>query len=95
MTTHLYPKTGNFEPDNLSIQKFQSSKPLVITETYPLNSGSNDLQTFIEYNNPYVSGWAWHYFGKTIEDYTPPKDMPDALRKAALEKFKEMSATQK
>lgn len=95
MTTHLYPSSKTFDTESKQILRWQTSKPLVITEIYPMNIGADSLQLFIEQNNQHVSGWAWHYFGKTIEDYTPPQTMSDALRKIALEKFRDMSATQK
>lgn len=95
MSTHLYPKTGETDKDALSIQKFLSDKPLIISEIFPLNCSDVELQQFIVEQNKNVSGWVSHYNGKTLEELQASGTIPDAIYRAALLKFIEMAPTQK
>ena len=95
LSIHIYPKSGEMEKFADIIQKFQTDKPLLIEEIAPMNCSSKELRTFIIENNPYVTGWVNHYFGKTIEELTPPATIAEAIWKDWYETFEEMSAQQK
>lgn len=95
MTTHLYPKSNEMNLDSITIQKFQSSKPLIISEIFPMNCSAEELQRFIVQQNQYVSGWVSHYNGKTLEELQASGTIPDAIYRSALLKFIEMAPTQK
>lgn len=95
MSTHLYPKSGEEYKDSLSIQKFMSDKPLVISEIFPMNCSDVELQNFIVNQNKNVSGWVWHYNGKTLDELQSSGTIPDAIYRLALLKFIEMAPSQK
>lgn len=95
MSTHLYPKSGKTEVDAVTIQKYQSDKPLLISEVFTLTCSDVELQQFIVAQNKYVSGWIWHYNGKTIEELEASGTIPDAIYRLAILKFREMAPTQK
>lgn len=95
MSTHLYPKSKEMARDSLTIQKFKSDKPLVISEVFPMNCSSNELQQFIVQQNSNVSGWVWHYNGKTVEELKASGTISDAIYMYALMKFQEMAPSQK
>lgn len=94
-STHLYPKSGEEYKDSLSIQKFMSNKPLIISEIFPMNCSDTELQKFIVQQNKNVSGWLWHYNGKTLQELLASGTIPDAIYHAALKKFIEMAPSQK
>lgn len=94
-SVHTYPKTGEFERSATIIQQFKSDKPLIISETAALNTGPDQLQSFIVAQNQHVNGWIWHYHGKTIEELKADGTLVGALQAAGLEKFVEMAPTQK
>ncbi|MFV0606962.1 MAG: cellulase family glycosylhydrolase [Niabella sp.] len=94
-TTHIYPKTGEVEKSASIINAFVSDKPLIISETFPLECSSDELQEFISSQNHNVNGWIWHYTGKTIEALKATGTIVGAIHAAALEKFKEMAPAQK
>lgn len=91
MSVHLYPKSNEEAKDSSILQQFVSNKPLVISEIFPLNCSAEELQHFIEQHNDDVSGWVWHYNGKTLEELENSTTIPDAVYKSALLKFIEMA----
>lgn len=95
LSTHIYPKSGEFAKDYTLIQQYQSTKPLIISETFPLNCYDSELRDFIKSQNQYVNGWIWIGGGRSIEELTPAQTIPDAMLVAALKMFKEMAPTQK
>lgn len=95
MTVHLYPKSNEKDKDTAILKKFVSEKPLVISEIFPMNCSANELQQFILKNNEHVSGWVWHYNGKTLEELESSTTISDAVYKSALLKFIEMAPSQK
>ncbi len=95
MSVHLYPKSNEENKDSEIIKKFKGSKPLVISEIFPMNCTVVELQHFIEKHNADVSGWVWHYNGKTLEELEKSGTMHDAVYRSALLKFIEMAPTQK
>lgn len=95
MSTHLYPKSGAEHIDSLAIQKFKSDKPLIISEIFPMHFTDAELQQFIIKQNQNVSGWVWHYNGKTLEELQSSGTLPDAVYRAALLRFIEMAPSQK
>ena len=93
--THIYPKTGEEESSNTLIQKFLSDKPLIVTETFTLTISPDDWEKWIKRNNIFVAGWVGMHPGKTMQELTPPKTIPEAIYKDFLERFKQMSNGQK
>ena len=93
--THIYPKTGEEESSNTLIQKFLSDKPLIVTETFTLTISPDDWEKWIKRNNIFVAAWVGMHPGKTMQELTPPKTIPEAIYKDFLERFKQMSNGQK
>lgn len=94
MSVHLYPKSNEEAKDSSILQQFVSNKPLVISEIFPLNCSVNELQQFIEQHDDDVSGWVWHYNGKTLEELGNSNTIADSIYKSALLKFIEMASSQ-
>lgn len=94
-STHIYPKSGNMQASSDILKAFISDKPLLISETFPLECNVGELQTFITEHNKDVVGWLWHYSGKTIAELEAENTINGAIWAASLKKFKEMAPAQK
>ena len=51
----------------------------------------DELRQFIEMSREHATGWIGFYWGKTPEEYRPPKTIPEALTLSWLELFQEMT----
>lgn len=95
LSLHVYPREGEEEKAAELIRDFQSEKPLLIEEIFPLYMAPEELADFIKDHKEQSTGWLGHYFGENIEDLTPPADEAETLTKAWLEIFQEMGAEMK
>ena len=48
---------------------YETSKPLVVEEVFPLNCTLADLDRFIDATDGTVEGWVSHYFGSTVAEH--------------------------
>lgn len=94
-SAHVYPKSGNIGAASDLLMSYVGERPLIISETSPLSCTKDELQSFILSHNKDVSGWIWHYHGKTVEELRALGTMTGAIQASNLTKFIEMAPTQK
>ncbi|MGH7200642.1 MAG: cellulase family glycosylhydrolase, partial [Planctomycetaceae bacterium] len=84
---HVYPESGKLDEAMKQLQRFDVGKPLLIEETFPLKCSPQELETFIEQSDETAEGWIGFYWGKTPDEYRPPKDLAEAVTLGWLELF--------
>jgi hypothetical protein len=86
---HLYPEAGKLDEALETLEGFRVGKPLVIEETFPLKCGPDEFAEFIREVEPGVAGIIGFYWGKTVEEMTPPATFGEAFMVRWLEFFRE------
>jgi hypothetical protein len=89
LCVHLYPKGGKIDEAIATLKGFAVGKPVVIEETFPLQSGVPDFKRFLEESRPIASGWVGFYWGKTREECRQSGQIADALMLGWLDLFVE------
>ena len=97
ISVHVYPKEGQVDASLDLLRSFQKNKPVLVEETYILNIGQTGLADFLGRSRSLAlaSGWIGFYWGKTLQEITPPKDVFEALMKNWLEVFKAIDPNHK
>lgn len=93
VSVHFYPKKGEVDAALAALRVYQVGKPVVIEETFPLKSSIDELVEFMNRADAegIADGWISFYWGKTAAEYGEDKgDFASALKKAWLEKFREI-----
>ncbi|OGV57197.1 MAG: hypothetical protein A2283_20905 [Lentisphaerae bacterium RIFOXYA12_FULL_48_11] len=88
-SVHFYPKKGEVQKA-LDVLKMYDTikKPIVVEEIFPLACGVEELDLFIEGSRGFCDGWIGFYWGRTIEEYSKPVNIGEAITKVWLEYFK-------
>ncbi len=87
---HIYPETGKLDEAIETVKGFAAfGKPVVIEETFVLKCGADELSDFIDRSRAHVTGWIGFYWGKTPQEYRPPKTLPEAFALSWLELFQQ------
>jgi hypothetical protein len=70
----------------------QQGKPVIVSETYTLNTDAAGLRDFLSRSRSekLASGWIGFYWGRSLPELTPPKDFGEAFMKSWLEIFMEL-----
>lgn len=95
LAVHLYPETGKVEEAIETLRGFAIGKPVIIEETFPLKCNLDDFDSFMGKSKRFANGWIGFYWGKTIDDYTPPQTIPDAMTLGWLNWFVREAKTYK
>jgi hypothetical protein len=67
ISVHLYPQAGRaYETVDL-LKKYHVGLPVLIEETFPLNGGIADYQTFLKGSRGIAAGWLSFYWGMSDE----------------------------
>ncbi len=91
---HIYPEKGKVAEAIKTLKGFAAvGKPVVIEEFFPLKCDANELGQFIDQSRKHATGWIGFYWGKTPEEYRPPKTIRDAITLSWLELFQEQGKT--
>lgn len=89
VSVHFYPKKGEVKKALDALAVYEIGKPLIVEEMFPLNSGIEDMDAFIDGSRKFTDGWIGFYWGRTIEEYAEEKnDIGAAITKGWLEYFK-------
>jgi len=80
ISVHIYPKRGEFADSLRTLREFQTGKPLVIEEVFPINCNPAELGEFIEQSKPMVNGWISFYWGQTPEQLQDSTSVGPLLR---------------
>ncbi len=90
LAVHIYPQTGEVDEAIETLKGFAAvGKPVIIEETFTLKCGADELGQFIDRSQSYATGWIGFYWGKTPDEYRPPKSIAEALTLSWLELFQE------
>jgi len=84
---HFYPETGKIDQAVTALAAYDIGKPVVIEEIFPLKCSISELSEFIGKSRATACGWIGFYWGKTPDEYRPPKSLADALTLGWLEFF--------
>ncbi|HZZ42391.1 MAG TPA: cellulase family glycosylhydrolase [Tepidisphaeraceae bacterium] len=82
LCVHLYPhKPGKEQDDDLAtLHSFAAAgKPVIIEETFPLNSGTEGMRQFLHRAHPDSTGVLGFYWGQTIQDLNAHPSIPNAI----------------
>src|SRR5699024_8542645 len=81
MSMHIYPKENHIDEALKMLKHFDTGKPVVIEEIFPLNCDIGQLTEFMEKSKSIATGWIGHYLmsysleelekkeDKTIKEY--------------------------
>jgi glycerophosphoryl diester phosphodiesterase len=85
---HIYPEKGKVAEAVETVKGFAAvGKPVVIEEFFPLKCDAKELEKFIDQSRKHATGWIGFYWGKTPNEYQPPKTIRDAITLSWLELF--------
>jgi len=88
LSVHLYPASGEVAKTVDIVKAFRAAgRPVVVEETYVLQSGPAQLDWFFRDALPYASGYLGFYWGKSVADLTPPATFGDAFMLSWLDVF--------
>jgi glutamate racemase len=86
ISVHHYPETDKLAITEEVLQGFQTGKPLVIEETFPLKCAPEQLDD-IARRIPNVAGWISFYWGRRTDEYQPQTSIGDAITSDWLGRF--------
>jgi len=84
---HIYPERDKLDDAMATLRGFAVGKPVVIEETFPLRCGTDQLAEFVERSRTVAAGWVGFYWGRTPQEYRPPKTIAEAIMLNWLEYF--------
>ncbi|MGY8767747.1 MAG: cellulase family glycosylhydrolase [Pirellulales bacterium] len=85
VSVHFYPTKGEVDKAIEALKVYEVGKPLVIEEMFPLKSGMEDMDSFIQQSRSFTDGWISFYWGKTIEQCKNEGDIKGAILAGWLE----------
>ena len=89
ISVHLYPEAGRVDETLDLLEGYDVGLPILIEETFPLNSGIDEYRSFLNGSRATADGWLSFYWGETAEDLAQ-RDGPRAgLVREAIEVFAE------
>ncbi|MFM8474938.1 MAG: cellulase family glycosylhydrolase [Planctomycetaceae bacterium] len=86
ISVHHYPEADKPSDTAELLRAFQTGKPLVIEETFPLRCAPEQLEQ-ITLRTPDVAGWISFYWGKRIAEHQPDTSIGDAITADWLKRF--------
>ncbi len=69
LSVHYYPRQGKLDEDLAILKHYETGKPLVIEEIFPLSADAETTAEFIRRSKLEANGWISFYWGKTPEEY--------------------------
>ena len=88
VAVHVYPERGKVDEALATLRGFDVGKPVVIEEIFPLKSGMEDLERFIEASREVADGWIGFYWGEPPEALRQQEGIGPAITRAWLEFFR-------
>ncbi|MFM7056177.1 MAG: cellulase family glycosylhydrolase [Planctomycetota bacterium] len=86
ISVHHYPEPDKLTATTELLQGFQTGKPLVVEETFPLKCSPEQLE-HIARRVPNISGWISFYWGRRIDEHEPQTSIGDAITTDWLSRF--------
>jgi hypothetical protein len=87
IAVHLYPERGKLDEALQTLRGFDVGKPVVVEEIFPMKCGPDELAEFLRSSREHAAGWIGFYWGRTLQELTPPKTIPEALTHGWLKLF--------
>lgn len=88
LSVHIYPEAGKVDEALETLAGFTAiGKPVVIEETFPLKCSVEEFQQFLRRAQDQAQGVIGFYWGRPLEEYRPPKSIPEAMMLGWLETF--------
>lgn len=87
VAVHFYPKKGDVAGSLKALKVYETGKPLVVEEIFPLKSSHEETARFIDESQSYADGWISFYWGKTIEENEAAGDIKGAIISQWLKYF--------
>lgn len=88
IAVHLYPEKGKVAEAMETLSGFAATgKPVIIEEMFTLKCGAEELEDFIRQSRKHAVGWIGFYWGRTPNEYRPPKSIGEAITLGWLELF--------
>ena len=69
LCVHCYPRQGKLDDDLAILKDYDTGKPLVIEEVFPLSADVETTAEFIRRSRADAGGWISFYWGKTPGEY--------------------------
>lgn len=79
LCVHCYPRQGKLDDDLTILKNYDTGKPLVIEEIFPLSADVETTAEFIRRSRPDADGWISFYWGKTPGEYDKESGIRAAL----------------
>jgi hypothetical protein len=76
---HLYPRQGKVADDLAILKLYDTGKPLVLEEIYPLSADIETTEGFVRWSRTNADGWISFYWGKTPAEYDKEPGLYAAL----------------
>lgn len=87
LCVHIYPKKGELKQALETLEGFQIGKPVVIEETFPLNTTFEEMDEFLKALHEKKVGCISFYWGKPIKELEKSGTLRDAILAKWLERF--------
>lgn len=87
LSVHYYPRQGKLDEDLAILKHYDTGKPQVIEEIFPLSGDVETTAEFIRRSRTDVNGWISFYWGKTPEEYDKDPGVRAALTGGWLRHF--------
>ena len=71
LSVHIYPDQQQRDHATETLAGFQTGKPVVVEETFPLKCSADDLEAFIHRSENRVQGWISFFWGTPESTETP------------------------
>lgn len=87
LSVHYYPRQGKLDDDLAILKLYDTGKPLVIEEIFPLSADVGTTEDFIRRSRMDADGWISFYWGKIPEEYDKEPGITAALTGGWLRHF--------
>lgn len=87
LSVHYYPRTGKLDDDLAILKHYDTGKPLVIEEVFPLQADVETTAEFIRGSRTLADGWISFYWGWTPGEYDKEPGIKAALTGSWLRRF--------
>jgi len=84
---HYYPRQGKLDDDLAILKLYDTGKPLVIEEIFPLSADVGTTEEFIRRSRTDADGWISFYWGKTPGEYDKEPGIKAGLTGSWLRHF--------
>jgi hypothetical protein len=91
LAVHLYPEKGRIEEMLQLLARYDTGKPVVIEETFPLRSSLTEFRTFLEGARKVADGILGFYWGLTPEELAARSDAASRLTLGWLQMFQQLA----